>query len=448
MIDVDGEPRSLSEMRFAAGLFPCAGCRSHDVGTLELRGGGQVLILSGPCPRCRTVREVRFRPRTDPATHGTPPAHELGGPEPSRIIRPMQLVEELDRLVPTISWTPHKLAAPAWRTSWAAIDRALTSATELLKFIPAGATAVPDAALDAAGRADRSSRGEKYERAWLSGERDRFLALLETYKADAPRIYALEAADRPATTPPRGELSSRSLEAHLQWVRRGRTGDGRLDIAHVDVSGVKVGAKDMSGARFDGVVFDRADASFSTFERAELTDVKMVQANLGSCSFVGARLVRCDLLGANLALGKLDDAVIGGGRFDRAYLDRCLFRRATLDGVSLRDADFGNSALDGAVFKDCDLRGASFSLRTRNLLGTTTRARFERCDLRDTKWADRELEGTTFLDCRLHGSSGKPARTVGIVIERPDLSAAGDGRVIGRDADVLAQWRGEPVDLV
>jgi uncharacterized protein YjbI with pentapeptide repeats len=447
MIDVEGEPRSIVEMRFAVGLYPCTGCGSRDLGALELRGGGPVRIFSGPCPRCRTTREVRFRVTREPGTLPSPVRFELGGAAPSAIIKPIQLVEEHDRLVPRIQGEPETLAPAAWRANLELVDRAVTCLVELAKFIPAGSDTIPDAALDAASRADKKARPEKYTRVPIEHDRARHLAVIARHDADGPRIFALEAAasPRPAT---RGELSSRTLEAHLQWVKRGRTGDGRLDIAHVDVTGVKIGAKDLSGARLDGVILDRADASFSTFERAELVDVSAAQTNLGSCSFVDARLVRCDLIGANLALGKLDDAVLGGGRFDRAYLDRCLWRRTRADGASFRDADFGNAALDEAMFVDCDLRGASFSLRTKGVLGTTTRTRFERCDLRDTQWAGRDLDGTVFVDCKLHGTSGQPGRVAGVRVERPDLSAAGDGRTIGRDEDVFALWRGAPVDLV
>jgi uncharacterized protein YjbI with pentapeptide repeats len=447
MIDVEGEPRSLIEMRFAVGLYPCTGCGSREVGTLELRGGGAVRIFSGPCPRCRTTREVRFRVSREPGTLPSPARYELGGPQPSAIITPHQLVEEHDRLGPRIVDAPESLAPAAWRANLELVNRAATCVVELLKFIPPGADTVPDGALDATGKRDRTARPEKYQRGALEQLKARYLGLVARHDADAPRVFALEAAASPRPSA-RGELSSRTLEAHLQWVKRGRTGDGRLDIAHVDVTGQKIGAKDLSGSRLDGVILDRADASFSTFERAELVDVRGVQTNLGSCSFVGARLVRCDLLGANLALGKLDDAVLGGGRFDRTYLDRCLWRRTRADGASFRDADFGNAALDEAVFMDCDLRGASFSLRTKGVLGTTTRARFERCDLRDTQWAGRDLDGTVFVDCKLHGTSGQPGRIAGVRIERPDLSPAGDGRTVGRDQDVLALWRGAPVDLV
>lgn len=435
-IHIEGQLRSIIELRFAAGLYPCPGCGGREVGEMKtyLSGGRYFAIVS--CPDCRSSRKLSFRMRSYPPSPSLE-RHELGGSEQSSVIRPVQFVEELDRVSAGVVWEPESLAPAEWRANRGALNRAATCIVELLKFIPVGADSVPDSALDEAGRADALARPEKYQRARLASELDRYRDLFARHEKDGPRIYALE----PPRPTPRGELSSRALEAHLQWVRRGRKGDGRLDIANIDGAGVKVGAQDMSGALLEGVIFDRADVSFSTFAGAELTGVQMVQADLQSCSFVGARLARCDFTGAILALGKLDDAVIEGGRFDHAYLNRCLWRRARVRGASFLDADFANSALDDAVFIECDLRGANLSL-SKDLLGTTTRTRFERCDLRDTRWEGRYLDGAVFIDCRFHGAGGRPALIDGVRIERPDLSPDGDGSVIGRGNEVLSVWRG------
>jgi uncharacterized protein YjbI with pentapeptide repeats len=434
-ISIEGQLRSITELRFAAGLHLCPGCGSREVSEMNtyLSAGRYFAIVS--CPDCRLSRKLSFRMRSHPPAPSLE-RYALGGSEPSSVIRPVQFVEELDRVGAGVVWEPESLAPVAWRANLDALNRAATCIVELLKFVPGGA----DSTLDEAGRADALARPEKYQRAWLEAELDRYRALFARHERDGPRVYALE-SPRPK---PRGELSSRTLEAHLQWVRRGRRGEGRLDIANVDVTGVKVGAKDMSGALLDGVIFARADVSFSTFARAVLTGAQMVQTNLQSCSFVGARLMQCNLLGASLALGKLDDAMIEGGRFDSAYLNRCLWRRARVQGASFRDADFANSALDDAVFIDCDMRGANLSLRedSKNVLGTTTRTRFERCDLRDTLWSDRDIQDAVFIDCRFHGASGQPARLDGVRIERPDISPDGDGSVIGRGSEVLSVWRG------
>jgi uncharacterized protein YjbI with pentapeptide repeats len=438
-IHIEGQLRSITELRFAAGLHPCPGCGGREVGEMNTYLSAGRYFADVSCPDCRLSRKLSFRMRSHPPAPSLE-RYALGGSEPSSVIRPVQFVEELDRAGAGVVWEPESLAPVAWRANLDALHRAATCIVELLKFVPVGADSVPDSALDDAGRADVLARPEIYQRVWLEAELDRYRDLFSRHEKDGPRIYALE----PSRPLPRGELSSRTLDAHLQWVRRGRKGDGRLDIANVDVTGVKVGAKDMSGALLDGVIFARADVSFSTFARAELRGVQMVQTNLQSCSFVGARLAQCNLLGAVIALGKLDDAVIEGGRFDRAYLNRCLWRRARVQGASFRYADLANSALDDAVFINCDLRGANLSLRedSKNVLGTTTRTRFERCDLRDTLWADRDIQGAVFIDCRFHGASGMPARLDGVRVERPDISPDGDGSVISESSAVLSVWRG------
>jgi len=435
-IQIEGQLRSIIELRFAAGLYPCPGCGSREVGEMKtyLSSGRYFAIVS--CPDCRSSRKLSFRMRSYPPSPSLE-RHELGGSEPSSVIRPVQFVEELDRVSAGVVWEPEKLASGEWYANLSAINRASTCIVELLKFVPDGADSVPDSALNKTDRADALASPEKYQRAWLASELDRYRDLFARHEKDGPRIYALE-PPRPTL---RGELSPRALDAHMQWVRRGRKGDGRLDIANIDSAGVKAGAQDMSGALLEGVIFDRADVSFSTFAGAELTGVRMVQTDLQSCSFVGARLARCDFLGAILALGKLDNAVIEDGRFDHAYLNRCLWRRTHVQGASFCYADFANSAFDNAVFINCNLRGANLSLRE-DLLGTTTRTRFERCDLRDTRWEGRYLDGAVFIDCRFHGASGRPARIDGVRIERPDLSPDGDGSVIGRGNEMLSVWRG------
>src|SRR5688572_9073913 len=191
MIDVEGEPRSLIEMRFAVSLVACTGCGSRDVGALDLRGGGPVRIFSGPCPRCRTVREVRFRVSREPGTLPSPPRHELGGREPSSIIRPGQLVEEHDRIAPRLVADPEALAPAAWRANLELANRAMTCVVELLKFVPEGGDEIPEGALDPAARADRKARPEKYQRVPLEHERARHLALIQRHETDAPRVFAL-----------------------------------------------------------------------------------------------------------------------------------------------------------------------------------------------------------------------------------------------------------------
>lgn len=386
MIDIRGDARSRSEIRFAASLVACSGCGSFDWGKLEPQPammGSE--ILGGLCPHCGTKLEVRFRIRFKSGRpcvdlNYEPAACQLGGPEPSNIIRPEQFVAEIARLTPMLVWTPETLAPAAWRKQWAINSRSMTCFNELLKF---------------------EVHPEPHTRAWIVKERDRLATLIEAYREEGPRIWAQEEAASPRLVP-RGELNARSVHLHKQWLMRGCTGESRLDIAQIDASGRKIGFMDLTAARLDRIDFNRSNLAFARFDRAELTDVTMIQANLVDCSFTGV-LTRCDLSSANLSLGKLDEVTIVGGRFDRIQLDRSLFRRAKVDGASFVGADFGNSALDDTVFTGCDLRGAIFSLHTPDLLGTNARTRFERCDLSETTWEGRNVDRAVFIDCKPPG---------------------------------------------
>ncbi|MDB4937987.1 MAG: hypothetical protein JWP87_4959, partial [Labilithrix sp.] len=179
----DRRARNTPEMRFAASLHPCATC-GGTVGKTEIYGNDGSHTLVGACPFCGRARSFSFFTEGDPVLAGSPPGNELGDEKPSRVIRPTQLLTELARVTPAIADEPRKLAPPAWRANGKAIDRALTCVLELLKFVPAGASAIPTGELD--GDADHATR------AWLTAERDRLLDLDARSTADTARIWEIE----------------------------------------------------------------------------------------------------------------------------------------------------------------------------------------------------------------------------------------------------------------
>ena len=272
MIVVTGAPRSVAEMDFAASLFPCGECGSRDIGKLEMSGAAGERTLSGRCPRCRTPRVIRFDGRDAVDLPAPEPLH-LGGPEPSQIITPVQLFEELDRLSPLIVWEPEALGPEMWRANAVLTDRAATCLNELLKFIPAGATAMPDDALDDASRADRDARPERYERAWLAPERDRYLDLIKR---------------RIATGPPY---------------------QGKVALADVDLAGHTLGAQNLSRARFERCDLSRADLTGTTLDDAVLLDCNLRGANLGGGTARNVRFEQCDLRDTTWAGRDLTGAV-------------------------------------------------------------------------------------------------------------------------------------------
>jgi uncharacterized protein YjbI with pentapeptide repeats len=428
---IKGQVRSYHEVRVLATVRPCPKCGRHEVADVITRGGAGQLAVISTCEHCATRRILTLRMRHAPTSLPEPEAFQLGGPEPSVVITPAQFLETFDRASAAIAWTPEILMPDAWRASRAALVLALTCLNELLKFDDAALARAAASAGDAA----------RVAREAITFERNRLLALLERQGTDAPRVWALERIISPPDLPARGEITSRSLNAHLEWVRRKRAGEGRLDVARVSLARVKMGPQELSGARLEQVVFDGADARYSTFDDAELFEVSAIGTHFHHCSFQGAQLTHCDFLAANIPLGRFDRVVIDGGRFARTWLSRGIWKGARVEGASFRDADFGDSRLDDATFVDCDMRGAIFALHTPTLeLGTTYSARFEGCDLRDTRWDLRDLHGAVFIRCRWHGASGAPTHVADVTIEHPDLSPEGNrSDVAGPDA-VFALW--------
>jgi hypothetical protein len=184
-------------MYFAISLDPCPKCgailSSDD---LKLAGENDAWALYGDCPGCRDPRAFPFR------TYGEPwkspcPKFELGGPEPSQIIRPGQFVAEIEKLLPAIRPDPTVLGLEEWRTSREANHRLGTLLLELRKFVPAGAAAIPREELSSEDARDWEAHPERYGRSWMEELLARQNAMTERIVKDVPRISALEREARP-----------------------------------------------------------------------------------------------------------------------------------------------------------------------------------------------------------------------------------------------------------
>lgn len=218
--------------------------------------------------------------------------------------------------------------------------------------------------------------------------------------------------------------------AHADWVRRG--GEGRYDLADVDVS----------AASLRGVTFERA-----RFVRCVLDGSAITYSDL-----TGAELVDCSARRTAWHTTKLYEVKVHGVRFDAADLRRASFWRADVRGCDfsdalfiegcfvrseLRDSCFRNvrfldAQLDEDRFVGCDLRGADLEGGT--LLQTT----LEGCDLRGANLEGRRLERTRFVGCRLAGLTGRPVLGADVVVEACDTSEAGDGSALVSDLEALS----------
>src|SRR5260221_13696952 len=193
--EIAGEPRSLAEMDFVAGLRPCEACGAR--GRVAWRTGalGDVWPVYAACPRCATERGFAFRSAADLADVEPAPL-ELGGAAPSRIVEPFELVSEIDRLVPLVAADSARLAGAEWAANEAIVDRIRTALVELAKFV-AGDAVPASAHRSAAAHHDVDARRERYTRAWITAERAHWDAAAADIATDAPRIFAASRHKRP-----------------------------------------------------------------------------------------------------------------------------------------------------------------------------------------------------------------------------------------------------------
>jgi uncharacterized protein YjbI with pentapeptide repeats len=194
----------------------------------------------------------------------------------------------------------------------------------------------------------------------------------------------------------------------------------------------------------------RIDATGATLVELELDALPLAQLALVSATLIavtalGAQLDEVDATGATIAGSGFGGASIHRGNFEQTAIDNSDFTRANLEASRWTNATLSrcvafravlmDARMDGATFTDCDFREADFQSNRPTGVG----ARFVRCDLRETNWRGRSLRGASFIDCKLWGAVEADDASEA-VIERPDLSRAGDGSRIGDKHDAASYW--------
>ncbi|HSD86457.1 MAG TPA: hypothetical protein VLB44_03045 [Kofleriaceae bacterium] len=183
-------------MRYAASLVPCPTCGAPAPTKLDFYGDPRMWSLAGRCPSCNEPRNFNFYSDGDPLKLPMSPRHQLGGPEPSRVIRPSQFLGVLEKLEPELQTEPSQIPVATWAAQSATTDRAVTAAIELCKFLRPGDDAIDERFLTDEDRAFRRAQPERYTRAWLEKQRDRLVARANRFKADAPRVWMMRTGNK------------------------------------------------------------------------------------------------------------------------------------------------------------------------------------------------------------------------------------------------------------
>ncbi|MFT3700331.1 MAG: pentapeptide repeat-containing protein [Kofleriaceae bacterium] len=423
MIVIAGEPRSLQEMDFIAGMYPCEACGDWRPVAWRTGGTGSEWLVRAACPRCASERAFSFTSAQD-LTEADPADNELGDGT-STILEPFDFVREIDRLVPTLVISPERLVGDDWEHNHLAIDRVRTALAELAKFLVGDAIPV-ERFTTGHGHTDRASRPERYQRAWINDERAYWDDIAKKVALDAPRIFAAQRAKAP-----RGTLDPDAFAKHRLWREsRGARGE-RLVVVTADASRRVVRGADLAGSRLEKISLVGADLVGTDLTEAELIDVDLARARMETATLANAQLRRCtapDLIGEATSFA---GAQLEHCDFSRGLLATSIWSRATVERGTFAKADIADARLDLAHFVGCDFRGAS-------LAGTTLAgAVLEDCDLRDADLSGTDLRATSFIRCAFAGAIGPPIDRTGWLVVDADFSDRADATDVGT-ADDLA----------
>jgi hypothetical protein len=160
--------RTRDEAQLYLELHPCPDCGSGDApweqALVEI-DGELASSYAAACPGCSAQREYLFGlPARETPVHGWP---TFGGPEPSDVIDAGQWLEVAERAVSAVPADP----VEAGRV----LAIAQAAVAEVIKFVPAGADAVPeDEFWTAQGQAVRAAEPGRFRL-------DRLLVTRDTY---------------------------------------------------------------------------------------------------------------------------------------------------------------------------------------------------------------------------------------------------------------------------
>lgn len=142
--------------------------------------GALLAVYEGTCPRCGLPRRFTFT--LDQAVPPPPPA--FGGAEPSAIICPGEFLLTAAQAAGSAPLDPAGLPPAGAAAARNALGTAVAATEEVLKFIPEGADAVPQAAITSpAGAALYVHEAGRFSRARLEATLAAYREALAAYPA-------------------------------------------------------------------------------------------------------------------------------------------------------------------------------------------------------------------------------------------------------------------------
>ena len=210
---------------------------------------------------------------------------------------------------------------------------------------------------------------------------------------------------------------------------------GTFDDWISDFSGADLRDVDLTGAKLNNVIFNRANLIRATLNNAKLSNSRLVGANLSSAqliaadlrqailenaSLAGATLGEAKLTSANLHATRLGQVKAVGGEFAFANLTQSNLQAADLSAANfsnanLREADLSSSKLFKANLRNAQLQNAK--LRNANLSAADLRgANLAGADLQGASFAAPPKQSNQFIEIPLNAPSA--ARVKGVNFAR------------------------------
>ncbi|MEU4472377.1 pentapeptide repeat-containing protein [Micromonospora sp. NPDC023888] len=162
---------------------------------------------------------------------------------------------------------------------------------------------------------------------------------------------------------------------------------GILDLARLDLTGVRLPKGQLQGAYLAGAQMQRADLRGAQLRGADLRGAQMQRADLR-----GAQLRGADLTEAQLQVAELSGAQLQGANLARAQLQNARLFRAQMQGANVAETQLQGAYLAGAQLQGAYLAGAQFEKT--NLAG----AQLQKADLSGSGLGIAAVQGLS-IDC-------------------------------------------------
>jgi len=320
-----------------------------------------------------------------------PPSNQLGGKDPSTIIDANELITEVERIAGAISSTETPSA------NLRQVDRALTALKELRKLVGA----------------------DRVRSKWVREQHAHYTELdkqlVEAHRAADGNARIVTGPYVPVT------IDREARRAHVAWLKRGRSGPGRIEAVDALIVAERFSAEDVTAGRFERTRFGE-DVSYTTFDEAELVECTVERACVASAHFARATLTRCSFDRVHGQFADFSHAQIDGCSFDDAVVTEALWSDVIATSTSFAGTCFAAGCWERATFRRCSFHGASFEPRRSYTHERMVGARFEDCDFRDACFSNADLRGATFVRCQFAGAHGVPRATDGLVATDCDVT--------------------------